>query len=195
MPLSQNTEFKSVRNMVIAEAMNILMQKEMDDFPDEPEATEDDFVSEELHDAECEATPKEKISAMWKLYLQAKALLDRDSESYDPNRAVALLIDAANMGCGVAKYRLGKMFLRGDEVAKNVDYALRWLEESVAEQNPYRDRFQFSLFDPFFYQILRQDGDSVPGHSTSDQRLITCRFYHRCDGKIVDRKRSVKQIP
>lgn len=138
-PLSQNTEFKSVRNMVIAEAMNILLQKEPDDLPDEPEVAEDDPVSEELHDAEREASPKEKISAMWKLYLQAKVLLDRDSESYDPNRAVASLIDAANMGCGVAKYRLGKMFLRGDEVTKNVDYALRWLKESAAEHNPYAE--------------------------------------------------------
>ena len=138
-PLSQNTEFKSVRNMVIAEAMNILLQKEQDDLPDEPEMTEDDPVSEELHDAEREAAPQEKTSVMWRLYLQAKVLLDRDSESYDPNRAVALLIDAANMGCGVAKYRLGKMFLRGDEVTKNVDYALRWLEESAAEHNPYAE--------------------------------------------------------
>lgn len=138
-PLSQNTEFKSVRNMVITEAMNILLQKEPDDLPDEPEATEDDPVSEELHDAEREASPQGKISAMWKLYLQAKTLLDRDSESYDPKQAVVLLIDAANIGCGVAKYRLGKMFLRGDEVMKNVDYALRWLEESAAEHNPYAE--------------------------------------------------------
>lgn len=138
-PLSQNREFKSVRNMVIAEAMHIVLQKVPDDFPDEPIETEDDPGSEDIYDAEREVSSQEKVSAMWKLYRQAKALLDRDSESYDPNRAVALLIDAANMGCGIAKYRLGKMFLRGDEVAKNVDYALRWLEESVSEHNPYAE--------------------------------------------------------
>ena len=76
---------------------------------------------------------------MWSLYRQAKELLDQDSEDYDPNRAVELLIRAANMGCGVAKYRLGKMFLRGDEVPQNVDYALRWLEESVSEGNQYAE--------------------------------------------------------
>lgn len=68
-----------------------------------------------------------------------KELLDQDSEDYDPNGAVELLIRAANMGCGVAKYRLGKMFLRGDEVPQNVDYALRWLEESVSEGNQYAE--------------------------------------------------------
>lgn len=138
-PLSQNKEFKSVRNMVITEAMNILLQTDMDDLPDEPTETADDSVTEDIHDAEREVSPKEKASAMWKLYRQAKELLDKDSKSYDPNKAVGLLIDAANMGCGVAKYRLGKMFLRGDEVAKNVDYALRWLEESVSEGNPYAE--------------------------------------------------------
>lgn len=138
-PLSQNKEFKSVRNMVITEAMNILLQTDMDDLPDEPTEADDDPVAEDIHSAEKEASPKEKASAMWKLYRQAKELLDRDSESYDPHKAVALLIDAANMGCGVAKYRLGKMFLRGDEVAKNIGYALRWLEESAAEQNPYAE--------------------------------------------------------
>ena len=76
---------------------------------------------------------------MWSLYCQAKEMLDQDSEDYDPNRAVELLIRAANMGCGVAKYRLGKMFLRGDEVPQNVDYALRWLEESVSEGNQYAE--------------------------------------------------------
>lgn len=138
-PLSQNKEFKSVRNMVISEAMNILLQTDMDDIPDEPTKTADDSVTEDIQDAEREVSPKGKASAMWKLYRQAKELLDKDGESYDPNKAVGLLIDAANMGCGVAKYRLGKMFLRGDEVTKNVDYALRWLEESVSEHNPYAE--------------------------------------------------------
>lgn len=138
-PLSQNKEFKSVRNMVIAEAMNFTLQADMDDLPDEPIETTDDSVIEDIDNAEDEVSPKEKVSAMWKLYRQAKELLDKDSESYDPNKAVGLLIDAANMGCGVAKYRLGKMFLRGDEIAKNVDYALRWLEESVSEHNPYAE--------------------------------------------------------
>ena len=56
-------------------------------------------------------------------------LLDRESEDYDPDTAVDLLIDSAKLGCDVAKYRLGKMFLRGEDVTKNTDYALRWLED------------------------------------------------------------------
>lgn len=78
-------------------------------------------------------------SRMWQLYRNAKELLDRESDAYDPNTAVNLLIEAAGLGCGVAKYRLGKMFLRGEDVPKSIDYALRWLEESVSEGNQYAE--------------------------------------------------------
>ena len=138
-PLSQNEEFKSVRNAVIMEAMNILYETE----PEEP-AEEKEIPTPEPSDAETESaeeplTPKERTSRMWNLYREAKELLDRESETYEPTKAVELLIESAKLGCGVAKYRLGKMFLRGDDVAKDVDYALRWLEESVSEGNPFAE--------------------------------------------------------
>lgn len=138
-PLSQNEEFKSVCNAVIMEAMNILYETE----PEEP-AEEKEIPTPEPSDAETESaeeplTPKGKSSRMWNLYREAKGLLDRESENYEPTKAVELLIESAKLGCGVAKYRLGKMFLRGDDVAKDVDYALRWLEESVSEGNPFAE--------------------------------------------------------
>ena len=138
-PLSQNEEFKSVRNAVIMEAMNILYETE----PEEP-AEEKEIPTPEPSDAETESaeeplTPKERTSRMWNLYREAKGLLDRGSETYEPTKAVELLIESAKLGCGVAKYRLGKMFLRGDDVAKDVDYALRWLEESVSDGNPFAE--------------------------------------------------------
>ena len=137
-PLSQNKEFKSVRNAVIQEAMGIVLNREQLDLPDDSILPDPDPPAEEAESAE-QPTEKEKDASMWSLYCQAKELLNQDSEDYDPNRAVELLIRAANMGCGVAKYRLGKIFLRGDEVPQNVDYALRWLEESVSEENQYAE--------------------------------------------------------
>lgn len=135
-PLSQNTEFKSIKNAVMQEAMNIIA----DHTPIE-DAEEQPAPDPEPSDSETEPmlTDKEKTSLMWKYYRQAKELLDKESKSYDPNTAVEFLIESAKLGCGVAKYRLGKMFLRGDEVAKNVDYALRWLEESVSERNQFAE--------------------------------------------------------
>ena len=145
-PLVDNEEFKSVKNTVIQEAMNILAEITPID-----EDTEDIVLDtpepppEEMEQAEQESesaapmSDRERISVMWRYYRQAKELLDRESEDYDPDTAVDLLIDSAKLGCDVAKYRLGKMFLRGDDVAKNTDYALRWLEDAVADGNQYAE--------------------------------------------------------
>lgn len=138
-PLSQNKEFKSIKNAVIQEAMNIVTERTVID--------EDEYASEasesdlEPSDKETEPplTNKEKTSLMWQYYKKAKALLVRDNEDYDPNTAVEFLIGSAKLGCGVAKYRLGKMLLQGKDVPKNVDYALRWLEESVSEGNEFAE--------------------------------------------------------
>lgn len=134
--LSQNKEFRSMKNAVIREAMNIIDNRIVIE-----DVSEEVIVDEEPNDTETEPvlTTKEKASLMWKYYSDAKNLLDRDSNNYNPAKAVELLIESAKLGCGVAKYRLGKMFLREDEVAKNVDYALRWLEEAVNEGNEFAE--------------------------------------------------------
>ena len=86
---------------------------------------------------------------MWQLYRNAKELLDRENDAYDSNTAVDLLIEAAGLGCGVAKYRLGKMFLRGEGCPKNIDYACEGLEESASEQNQYAEYLLGKTFFPW----------------------------------------------
>lgn len=129
-PLSKNKEFKSIKNAVIQEAMNIVTNRTViDEYEYASGASESDL----------EPSDKEKTSLMWQYYKKAKALLVRDNEDYDPNTAVEFLIESAKLGCGVAKYRLGKIFLQGKDVPKNVDYALRWLDESVVEGNEFAE--------------------------------------------------------
>lgn len=138
--LSQNKEFKSIKNAVIQEAMNIVNEHLFT--TDEEENADEQFESDsEPSDEEAESvlSHKEKASLMWKYYSDAKKLLDRKSDNYNPTKAVEFLIESAKLGCGVAKYRLGKMFLQGKDVPKNVDYALRWLEESVSEDNEFTE--------------------------------------------------------
>lgn len=138
-PLSRNKEFKSIKNAVIQEAMNITAEKTI--IEDDENADKQYESTLEPNDAETEQllTEKEKTSLMWKYYSKAKELLDKESENYDPNTAVEFLIESAKLGCGVAKYKLGRMFLRGEDVPKNIDYALRWLEESVNEGNEFAE--------------------------------------------------------
>lgn len=138
-PLSQNKEFKSIKNAVIQEAINIVTDclfVEIDE--DVGEQTES---ASEPSDEETEPplTDEETASLMWQYCKKAKDLLDRDNGNYNPNTAIEFLIESAKLGCGVAKYRLGKMFLQGKDVPKNVDYALRWLEESVSEGNEFAE--------------------------------------------------------
>lgn len=137
--LSQNKEFKSIKNAVIQETMNIVTDRIFTtDVENTDEKTESDSEPSD-EEAEPPLTDKEKTSLMWQYYKKAKDLLVRDNEDYDPNTAVEFLIESAKLGCGVAKYRIGKMFLRGEDVPKNVDYALRWLEESISEGNEFAE--------------------------------------------------------
>lgn len=145
-PLADNPEFKTVRNAIIEEAMNILADIDPIDTDDEniildtdePEISEVE-VAEQKKESTVPMSDRERISTMWRYYRQAKELLDRESEDYDPDTAVDLLIDSANLGCDVAKYRLGKMFLQSVDVPKNTDYGLRWLEDAGADGNQYAE--------------------------------------------------------
>ena len=142
-PLVDNPEFKSIKNVVIQEALNISADRVIADEQDEQaevDAETSEPEADEVEEQEYAPAPRSvQRSRMWQLYRSAKELLDRESNTYDPNTAVDLLIEAARLGCGTAKYRLGKMFLRGEDVPKNIDYALRWLEESVSEGNQYAE--------------------------------------------------------
>lgn len=138
-PLSQNKEFKSIKNAVIQEAMNIVTDRIFTIDDEDVNGKYDLYPEPSDTDTEPSLTDKETTSMMWQYYKKAKTLLNCDNENYDPNTAVEFLIESAKLGYGVAKYRLGKMFLRGEDVPKNVDYALRWLEESVGESNEFAE--------------------------------------------------------
>lgn len=115
-PLVDNPEFKSIKNLVIQEALNISADRVMADEQDEQaevNAETSEPETDEVEEQEYAPAPRSvQRSRMWQLYRSAKELLDRESNAYDPNTAVDLLIEAAGLGCGVAKYRLGKMFLK-----------------------------------------------------------------------------------
>ena len=137
LPLSQNKEFKSVKNMVISEAMKLNLPT--DDI-EEPEPTEPEYepTSEEIEGADIpleDTAPPNK----WQLYRMAKEHLDRDGDHYDPKKAVEYLTGSAKQGYTVAKYMLGKLYLRGEDVPKQMLHALHWLESAVKDDNQYAE--------------------------------------------------------
>ena len=119
-PLSRNEEFKSIRNAVIKEAMNILLEREA---LDKGEGDEEDAL-----------TLKQK-KRMWELYRKAKGMLDKDSIEYDPSKAAEFLFESAELGNATAEYLYGKMLYYGDGVDKNAEKALEYLERVAKNGN------------------------------------------------------------
>ena len=180
--LSQNKEFKSVRNAVVQEAMHLLS----DDVTFEELPEENDDPAPEINNAETEPTifPFEKRrSDVWTYYFKAKDLLDRDAEQYDPVEAVRLLTLAANQGLDIAAYRLGKLFLLYEDIEKDVGTALHWLWQAEAQNNPYAQYLlgktylkgedvyaNFSQAEELFEKASRQ-GNSYAKYSLAKMHL------------------------
>ncbi len=140
-PLSQNEEFKTIRNAVLKEVLNIVRQQ---DFVQEPSG--DELPDKEPDDEEMENDESELPKNKWELYRSAKKHLDQKSEEYNPQKALELLVKASKLGCGVAKYQLGKLFLSKEHFPKDVDYAVRWLEEAAEEGNQYAEYLLGKLY-------------------------------------------------
>ena len=145
LPLSQNPDFKTIRNAVIEEAMNIILDRQI--FEDE--SINDEQITTDPSDSEFESAdpppPPDEYERLilkqkknkWDKYHLAKICLDKESDHYDIDKAVEWLIASAQDNYTVAQYKLGKMFLRGEGVTKDVAYAFRWLEEAEKQNNSY----------------------------------------------------------
>ena len=147
LPLSQNKEFKSVKNMVIAEAMKLNLPTAEVEETDEPVEPDCEPTAEEVESPnppppidEYEKTIADADKGnKWSQYRAAKFMLDRDGEHYDPKKAVEYLTKSANQGYTVAKYMLGKLYLRGEDVPKQMLHSLHWLESAVKDDNQYAE--------------------------------------------------------
>ena len=145
-PLSQNNEFKSIKNAIIEEAMNIAITKgvveddELDNahIPD-PQDPEPEYWSYSTDSEYDRLLRKAETGDKLAQYGIAKMLLNRESERYDSERAIEWLTVSAENGYSVAKYMLGKLYLNGEHVTKNVDDAVRWLEDAVNDNNHYAE--------------------------------------------------------
>ena len=132
LPLSANEEFKSVRNAVIAEALNLSFSSTP--VIDEPLAEPTDKEIEKS-----EKKSRKDYKTAWQFYDWAKACMDKNGEEYNPEFAVKLFTEAANGGIAVAKYKLGKMFLNGDGVEKDIVKAVEWLKQAALEENEFAE--------------------------------------------------------
>ena len=126
LPLSQQKEFRAIKNMVIREAENIRLGSV---------SFEDDEVvdAEELPNLEKAAEHGDGRA----MYCLARLCMAGESVQRDINTGVAWLRQAAEQSNPYAQYALGKLYLQGREVPQDKEKALRWLESSAAQGNVY----------------------------------------------------------
>lgn len=139
-PLSQNKEFKSIKNAVIQESLNILYDCiTFEEAITEPEEFAPDEQEPEKTKAEPSAPKKWWNDPEHPLfqYRKAKEYLDKDSPLYDPAEAVRWLLLSAEQGYEYAQYRLGKLYLNGDEIEQDVLQAEEWFEKASEQGNRY----------------------------------------------------------
>ena len=148
-PLSQNEEFKPIRNAVIREAINISEDRFTVEDEEEVAVYGADPTNIPLDESDEEELPQPRFSEferlkrkaeagnMYSQYALAKLLLNNDSENYDPESAVEWLKKSAERGNSVAKYRLGKLFLLGEDVPQVTSEALRWLNSASDDGYEY----------------------------------------------------------
>ena len=133
-PLSQNKEFRTIKNAVIQEALNLLHNRI---------TFEDDLVENSSPTNEDEAEPTHKRNPwtdpedMHYQYRMAKKCLDENSDEYSPEEAIEWLYRSAEQGYDIAMYKLGKIYLQGDVVNKDIARAIFWLQKADEQSNQY----------------------------------------------------------
>lgn len=140
-PLSVNKEFKSIRNMVIKEALKLgeFVLIFDDEFTEEPiklsaPETEPEPDDDELDYRDYLLTSSEK-------YWQAKRVLDKNSPKYDFERGFALLKLSAKEGNHYAQYKLGRMLIVNEFSEEDIDEGVYWLEKSCEQGNEYAEYY------------------------------------------------------
>ncbi len=142
-PLSVNKEFKSIRNMVIKEALsidnfNLTFDDEISTKPvmisiDETEGyAGDDNTNEDYFDFALNSSEK---------YWKAKRLLDENSKEYDFEKGFALLKLSAKEGNQYAQYKLGRILIVNELSEEDIDEGVYWLGKACEQGNEYAEYY------------------------------------------------------
>ena len=143
LPLSQQKEFKRIKNLVIREAVQL--GEYLGYFS--PGEAEEEVRQEEKESLQASAEQGNSFAQ----YRLGKILLMEK----DPDGAIRWLTASAEQGSQFAQYTLGKLFLLGGEVERNREAAVYWLTLSAEQENIYAQYFLLHL-DDFRDQLVRQ---------------------------------------
>ena len=125
-PLSQQKEFKRIKNLVIEEAVRLGAMQSV--FHDTNTDQEDDGEPE----------PKQSIWEQVSLYRKCKQILFDETANYDEKQeAVRSLVRLYDVGYTIAAHMLGKIHRDGVAVERNEEVAIEWFRRSAEAGNDF----------------------------------------------------------
>lgn len=132
-PLSQQKDFKTVRNMVVREALKLSeMTFTFDDEPMPDEEAEEDELSPDTEESHSFGNVYEQAAA----YRQAKELLcDSDTDPGEKEKAMVTLRRLWEEGYSIAAHLLGKVYRDGLGVPADPKQAMEWFQKSAEVGN------------------------------------------------------------
>lgn len=128
-PLSQNKTFKPLKNIIIREALNICIGNiSFNDVSDE---------NDEPVEEECSGKTFYETHPGLYEYQMAKRCFNSNSENFDIPLGMKYLVDSAQLNYEFALYKLGKFYMDGEYVKKNLYKAEELLSTASDINNCY----------------------------------------------------------
>jgi hypothetical protein len=195
LPLSQQREFKHIKNMVIAEAISIeghLFTLEGDEVAEQLSDDGQEMNAEKYAELLTKAAEPNNSFAQYRL---GKRYLLGEGLPKDVETAVEWLTASAEQGNQYAQYALGKLFLMGHEVPRNREAAVRWLTLSAEQGNIYARFFldhPDSFRDPSLFLAATRLLHHLSRIFREEQRKLSGGPGMQVDSKLRQRLRQKK---
>ncbi|MDR7855899.1 MobP3 family relaxase [Tissierella sp.] len=203
LPLSEQKEFKLIKNMIIKEADNlnkgVITFEELDDADEmiaEEIYTDDLFMHDTVVINEDLGNININLKSSFLYYGKAKVILKEENPDEDDiKRAVNFLEIASDNGNQFAQYMLGKLYLLGRYVSEDKEMAKEYFTLSAEQGNEYAKFFlenMDKIHNPtvclvasrMLHHMSKIFEDSIPFKSSE--------VGHKIDSKLMKRLREKK---
>lgn len=162
LPLSRQSEFKRIKNIVIEEAVSLGAQyqvfhpcdQEQDGSESAHKSSSEDRGAPSPENKQNNGARADDSANPRRWYWSAIRIFEKaEVTAPELQQALEWLKETAQAGMAQAQYRLGKMLYQGDFVPKDVAQAIEWLRKAAIQGHPYA---QYALGQIFL------SGEDVP---------------------------------
>jgi len=122
--LTENKEFRSVKNMIIRSVLKMEFQLSDEQEPDVPELTDND-------DIDAESSSKSAMRRMAEEYITGERI------EQDIDKGIEILTELADNGDSLSAYKLGKIYFSGEMVFRDNDMAEKYLRQASEAENEF----------------------------------------------------------